>query len=147
MAKKKQWIELIEEMDTPISPFSNHVLRHVLIPELLGEEEASILYWAGKAIARKLQVEDMSDLPSFFEKANWGTLTLIKERRHEKHYDLVAPMMIPYRPLSMECGFLAQWMEHQSGFVSEATYEVKKKKPLTCRIIVRWDPKDKIEIF
>ncbi|MDQ0256459.1 putative hydrocarbon binding protein [Evansella vedderi] len=147
MSKKKQWIETIEEMDTAVSPYSNHLLRHVLIPELLGEEEESILYWAGKAISRKLKAEEINDLPLFFEKANWGTLTLMKERRNEKQYDLLAPQMIQDRPFTLECGFLAQWTEFQTGFITEATYEIKKKKPLTCRITVRWDPKDKVMMF
>ncbi|ADU31401.1 YslB family protein [Evansella cellulosilytica] len=144
MAKKKQWIDTIEELNMEVSAYSNHLLRHVLLPELLGEDEESILYWAGKSVARKLKTEQLDDLSLFFEKANWGTLSLLKEKRTEKHYELVAPLMIHERPVTLECGFLAQWTEQQTQYVTEATYEVKKKKPLTCRIIVRWDNSDPI---
>ncbi|MFA9558661.1 DUF2507 domain-containing protein [Evansella sp. AB-rgal1] len=140
MSKNDQWLQRIDSLNLDVSAYSNHILRHVLLPELLGEEEESLLYWAGKSLSRKLQVED---LPTFFEKANWGTLTLEKEKKNERHYELVAPLMEHERPFSLECGFIANWTERQVEFITEATYELKKKKPCTCKIIVRWDTKDR----
>ncbi|MDG5786924.1 DUF2507 domain-containing protein [Evansella sp. AB-P1] len=144
MKNKKQWIDTVEEMNVDVSAFSNHLLRHVLLPELLGEEEESLLYWAGKSIARKVNVENFEDLPAFFEKANWGQLTLVKEKRNERIFELISPLMHHNRPFTLECGFLACWTEMNEGFITEATSELKKKNPCTCRIIVRWDLKDSL---
>lgn len=143
MKREKQWLKKIEELDEAVSPFSNHLLRHILLPEILGEDENEILYWAGKSVARKLY-DEMSemDLTHFFQKANWGELTLIKEKKKELQFKLVAPHMIKERPFTLECGFLAQWMEKEKGFITEATYNVKKKDPCTILITVRWDIHD-----
>ncbi|MBU9721201.1 MULTISPECIES: YslB family protein [Bacillaceae] len=143
MENKSKSLELNEEnMNVPT--YSYQLLRHMLIPELLGKEEEMILYWAGKSIARKLYEDGVPELSSFFEQASWGTLSLLKEKRTEKQYELIAPLMEKDRPLTLECGFLAQWTEFQQGFITEATYELKKKKPCTYRIIVRWDKGDPV---
>ena len=52
--------------------------------------------------------------------------------------------MIKDRPFTLECGFLAQWVELERGFVTEAAYEVKKNNPCTVKITVRWDSSDPI---
>lgn len=145
MKNMDQWTTKIEQLDDCISPFSNHLLRHILLPEILGKEEEAILYWAGKTLARKL-FDSMHEkgLNEFFNKANWGELTLIKEKKKELLFELVAPYMVKDRPFSMECGFLAQWMELEKGFITEATYNVKKSEPCTVRITVRWDVSDPV---
>ncbi|SDZ53388.1 Protein of unknown function [Evansella caseinilytica] len=141
---KRRWLQTIEDTDNQVSAYSNYLLRHALLPELLGEEEEAVLYWAGKAIARKVAEVEPEELPFFFEKANWGSLQLVKEKGTEKHYELTAPFMHQDRPFTLESGFLSQWTENQTGFTTEANCEVIKKKPCICRIIVRWDPKDPV---
>ncbi|MBU9710953.1 DUF2507 domain-containing protein [Evansella tamaricis] len=147
MGNMKKKFDLVgEEMNTTVPTYGFQLLRHLLLPELLGEEEEMILYWAGKALARKLTDEDITDLVHFFEESSWGTLSLVKEKGTEQHYELIAPLMDKTRPLTLECGFLAQWTERKVGFITEAAYELKRKKPLTFRIIVKWDKSDPIGI-
>lgn len=145
--KEKQWLNKMYESDDTASPFSSYLLRHVLLPEILGEEEETILYWAGKSLARKLYDETSGadlELATFFEKANWGQLTLLKEKKKELVYELVAPHMVKERPFTLECGFLAQWVEMANGYITEAAYDVRKNDPCTIRITVRWDLSDPI---
>ncbi|WP_280769837.1 YslB family protein [Salipaludibacillus daqingensis] len=131
------------QQDSQVSAYSYDLLRHELLPELLGEDEAMILYWAGKSVARK-KIEQLESFNStdFFMQANWGTLKLEKEKRQERVYELVAVHQNKDRPFSLETGFLAQMIELEKGVVSEASYSIKRKKPLTISIIVRWDKKD-----
>ncbi|WP_078595120.1 DUF2507 domain-containing protein [Evansella clarkii] len=148
MKKKSQMIREIEDVNETVPAFSNHILRHVLLPELLGKEEEMILYWAGKALYRKLASAQavLEDKASFFSAAGWGDLELIKEKRTELHYELVAPRMEKGRPFTLETGFLSEWNENETGCITEATYEVVKKDPCTCRITVKWDPKDQVNL-
>ncbi|QKS71981.1 DUF2507 domain-containing protein [Paenalkalicoccus suaedae] len=123
--------------------YSYDLFRHELLPELLGEDEEIILYWAGKALARKKHEEIETDgLATFFEKASFGALTLLKEKRSERIYELTTNDYQPKRPFSLEAGFLAQLTELEMDLLAEATYEVKKKKPTCLHITVRWDKKD-----
>jgi len=133
------------QQDSQVSAYGYDLLRHELLPELLGEDETMILYWAGKTLARK-KMKELESICSedFFIKANWGRLTLEKEKRQENLYELVSFHQQKDRPFSLETGFLAQLTEIQKGVISEASYSIKRKKPLTVSIIVRWDKKDSI---
>lgn len=143
--KKQHLLERQSEETPESTTFSYELLRHVLLPELLGEDEEMILYWGGKSIARKLASEELDNLENFFERADWGTLSLVKEKKSTRVYELVAPLMEKGRPISLECGFLAQAIERLQGYVTEASYEMKKKNPYTCRITVKWDIADPVQ--
>ncbi|SER90947.1 DUF2507 domain-containing protein [Salipaludibacillus aurantiacus] len=133
-----------EEERTPQVPaYSYDLLRHELLPELLGNDETVILYWAGKSIARnKMSAIESLGIENFFKEANWGKVQPAKEKRNERIYELEAPHQNSERPFSLEAGFLAQLLEMEKGVVSEASWEIKRKKPLTAAITVRWDKKD-----
>lgn len=131
------------QQDSQVSAYSYELLRNELLPELLGEDETMILYWAGKTLARKkVKLLESINSSHFFKMANWGTLTLEKEKRHERLYELVATHQLIDRPFSLEAGFLAQLIELEKGVITEASYTIKRKKPLTISITVRWDKKD-----
>ncbi|WP_096435992.1 DUF2507 domain-containing protein [Alteribacter populi] len=132
--------------DTPDPSFSYELLRHLLLPELLGEEEESILYWAGKTLARKQPLSTVEEIQAFFYKAQWGVLKVLKEKKNEQTFELAATKLTrEHAPVSLEAGFLAEQYQIQRGCYTEAAYELKKKKPLTFHIIVKWDPKDTTE--
>ncbi|UCZ52184.1 YslB family protein [Bacillus shivajii] len=143
--KKNDLLEQEEKETTVSSTFSYDLLRNVLLPELLGEDEEMILYWGGKSIARRIDSENLQDLEAFFKHAGWGSLSLLKEKKSERLYELVSPITTQDRPISLECGFLAQAIEQQYGFITDASYEIKKKKPYTCRITVKWDSGDPVK--
>lgn len=131
-----------EEIQSQISQSSYHILRHELLPILLGEEEEIILYWAGKSLARKQKIMTEQELSSWFQEVNWGRLELKKEKRSERLYEITTFSQETERPYSLETGFLAQLVETEKELLAEAFYEIKKKKPVVLQVTVRWDKKD-----
>lgn len=138
MFKKRKEREIPET----IPGFSYDILRNDLIPELLGEDESMILYYSGKHLARKHQERAIEDPVLFFEQAGWGQLTLLKEKSKQSHYELETPFQVNERAFSLETGFLAQLKEIRDGVVSEGSYTIKKKDPLTVAITIMSDVKD-----
>jgi predicted hydrocarbon binding protein len=133
-----------------ISGFGYELIREVLLPDLLGKDTASILYWAGKNLARKYPLETVEDIITFFDKAGWGTLTVASERKDELEFELTSPL-IEARLFSkeectfqLEAGFLAQQIEQQKKLVTE-TYEQQKKRAKKIIFTVKWDRKDTLE--
>ncbi|SDN57266.1 DUF2507 domain-containing protein [Alkalicoccus daliensis] len=131
-----------DETQNLISPYSYDVLRHELLPILLGEEENIILYWGGKSLARKHKLMETEALQNWFQEANWGRLELIKDKKNERTYEVTTSSYEADRPYSLETGFIAQMVELEKELLAEASYEVKKKKPVVFQITVRWDKKD-----
>lgn len=141
----------ISATDPALVPaFGYELLREVLIPDILGRETASILYWAGKALARKYPLQSVEDIIAFFQQAGWGTLQIKTEKKNELEFelssDLIKNRFNEYVDchFQLEAGFLAQQMETQKQVIAE-TYEHPKKKLATVSFTVRWDKKDSIE--
>jgi predicted hydrocarbon binding protein len=132
-----------------ISGFGYELIREVLLPDLLGKETANILYWAGKNLARKYPLETLDDIIAFFEKAGWGTLTVINARNDELEVELTGPIVTTRFTLNENCtfqleaGFLAQQIEQQKRCVAEA-YEQQKKRAKKVLFTVKWDKKDEV---
>ncbi|PTL38716.1 DUF2507 domain-containing protein [Alkalicoccus saliphilus] len=127
-----------------VPAYSYDILRHELLPLLLGEEEEMILYWAGKSLARRLHLQSQEELERFFNEANWGRLTLVKEKRHGRLYEIESTGTDPSRPFTLEAGVIAQAVEKDKGLLAEASCTVSKKAPLILHIAVEWDKKDPV---
>ncbi|NUK30729.1 YslB family protein [Parageobacillus sp. VR-IP] len=136
--------------DISISAFGAELLRQIVLPELLGKETANILYWAGKSLARRYPLETVSDIITFFEKAGWGTLSIVEEHKDELHVELSGDIIVARFTLhehctfQLEAGFLAQQIEQQKRLVTEA-FEQQKRRENKALIIIKWDRKQKIE--
>jgi len=136
--------------DLQISAFGYELIREVLLSDLLGRETSSILYWAGKSLARKYPLETIESVVSFFEKAGWGTLTVTSERKDELEFQLTSPLIAARFSSKKECtfqleaGFLAQQIEQQRKCTTEA-YEQQKKLSKKVIFTVKWDKKDTLE--
>ncbi|TVP83378.1 MAG: DUF2507 domain-containing protein [Alkalicoccus sp.] len=133
-----------QEQQNTIPAYSYDVLRHELLPLLLGEEEEMILYWAGKSLARRLNLQSPEELKHFFYEANWGRLSLIKNKRNGGLYEIESTCTDPSRPFTLEAGVIAQTVEKDKGLLAEASCTVFKKSPLTLHIVVEWDKKDSV---
>ncbi|RBW71638.1 DUF2507 domain-containing protein [Bacillus taeanensis] len=120
-----------------ISSFAYKILRNELIPELLGKEQEAILYWAGKALARKFPLQTIEDITHFFEKAAWGELHLTKDKKQEKHFEFIPKF--ENSSFKLEAGFLAEQIQQQTNFMTE-TFEQPKRKAM--QFIVKSDRKD-----
>ncbi|UOY94236.1 YslB family protein [Ectobacillus sp. JY-23] len=134
----------------PVNAFAYELIREELLPDLMGKEASRILYWAGKNLARKYPVDTVEDILAFFEKAGWGTLSIVEQKRRELQLELTGPLVTErYRSkrettYQMEAGFIAQQLQQQRKVITEA-YEEQKKRSNKVLFIVQWDAKDTIE--
>lgn len=96
-----------------MNQFGYNLIRNEVLKDVLGKEHDQVLYWIGKSLARKYPIETMDELPNFFLKANWGVLTLEKEKRNHYIYFLNGDWMgkEDTRCYQLEAGFLAQQFE------------------------------------
>lgn len=122
MQIKKSIVE--QEVD---SSFAYTLLRNDLLPELLGQEEETILYWAGKHLAKKYPLSSIEEICDFFQKAKWGTLSVVKEKPNTIVFELAPPDPSP-RHFKLEAGFLAEQFALMKERVTEAFEQVKRKR-------------------
>ncbi len=111
------------------SSFAYTLMRHDLLPELLGNEEETILYWAGKHLARKYPLSTAEEICDFFQKASWGTLSVLQEKANRLVFELIPNEPVPAH-FKLEAGFLAKQYETITACITEAFDEVKKKRVL-----------------
>lgn len=120
--------------------FGYEIIRDYVLPDILGEHEADILYWAGKSLARKFPLFTLDEAADFFRQASFGELTLQSSGKDELIFSLV-PTKAEQRCFKLEAGFLAQQKQKIDGFVTEAYDEVSVKKK-KVRITLKWDLRD-----
>ncbi|HZG70025.1 MAG TPA: YslB family protein [Chondromyces sp.] len=124
--------------------FGYELIRDVLLVDILGKDANEILYWAGKSLARKFPCSTIEELATFFNEAGWGTLTLEKESKREKHFELSGTvvhrrLMIQQEPaFTLESGFLAEQIGIQEKAASEAINDIQKRSN-TVMIKVKWE--------
>lgn len=131
------------------------ILRDALLPELLGDDQGAIGYWAGKSLARKFPVGNPSDAAIFFAQAGFGTLTLEKQTAQMTRWQLAGkPVQLRLKmgaeaDFTLEAGFLAEMMSQQLGVVTEAELTETPRKLRTQAVIfdVYTDPDDLIPDF
>lgn len=137
--------------NSTVPAYGYEMLRQVVLPDLLGKEAEAILYWIGKNIARKIQLDNLEDIPSFFQKMGWGTITLIKEEKKTMEFELTGEL-ITYRfknkaeySFQLEAGFLAETVQQHKKCMTEA---VEKQKRRSNKVIftVQWEPSEKVEL-
>ncbi len=121
----------LEELQTTGAGYD--ILRYVSLPDLLGEEAPSLLYFMGKNLARKMDIETMSDVAYIFEQLGWGRLEMIKEKRKELVFTLLsdavvqrlkAPIETEFR---LEAGFLAESIQLIKEVECECTEDINHK--------------------
>ncbi|WP_242145654.1 MULTISPECIES: YslB family protein [unclassified Bacillus cereus group] len=149
MSKNKVDIESLQ--DISLNAFAYELLREELLPDLIGKELNEILYWAGRNLARKYPLETIEEVIHFFEKAGWGTLSIIEHKRREMHFQLTGPLIIErekqkrHSSYQLEAGFIAEQIQKQRNVVAES-YEEQKKRSDSITFLVKWDVKDIIEV-
>jgi hypothetical protein len=131
-------------MEAEINQFGYDLIRNDVLRDLLGKDHDTILYWVGKSLARKYPVATVEEVITFFEKANWGTLSRIKEKKQEQLFELSGPWMykLDQRCYQLEAGFLAQQIETWTNSITGTTYTEKKGSIL---FKVETDKKDSVE--
>lgn len=131
----------MDEKLIPLSHFDNlpeptaghDVLRYISMPDFLGQEKETILYFIGRNLARKINIETIDDLYYLFDKFRWGTLELVKDRRRTLTFHLMSddvatrlmsPFQIDYR---LESGFIAEAIEKITQRTCECTDSVNER--------------------
>lgn len=133
-----------------IPSFGLDLLRDYLIPEILGDEAPHIMYWAGKDLARKFPLNSLEAVIDFFEKASWGKLSIVKEKKDELRLllegDVIAVRFDSQEnpTFKLEAGFIAEQLQAQKEFYTESYDEMDNRKKQVM-IIVKWDRKETID--
>lgn len=108
-------------------------LRYIGLPEILGKEADSLLYFMGKNIARNIEIDSLETLILIFETFGWGKLELIKEKKKELIFHLMddsialklnGPFHTDFR---LESGFLAEAIQQIEGRECECMEEINKR--------------------
>lgn len=132
--------------DTGSAQFGYELIRDYVLPSILGQHEEEILYWSGKELARKFPLQDPTEIIQFFERANWGMLSLEKLSKSEASYRLAptadASKLIG-RKYSMEAGFIAEQYQNINGLLTEC-FASAKQKGAVIDFQVKWDNKTAI---
>lgn len=109
------------------------VLRYVSMPNFLGDEKDTILYFIGRHLSRQITIEKMEDIYYLFDTFRWGSLELVKDRRRTLTFHLMSddlaqrmesPFEIDYR---LEAGFLAESIETITERACECTETINKR--------------------
>jgi len=125
---------MTESAQTPgLDVFALTLLRDRLLPELLQDDESEIIYWAGKALARDVDLTGVMALETFFMDAGFGFLTLTSKKPTEQVWRLDGPVVSArfdennHASFALEAGFLAQQTQQQLGTGAEAQWEANKQ--------------------
>src|SRR5699024_1088052 len=133
MAKKQEPVSLslLDELHTSGAGYD--VLRYISLPELLGSESNTLLYFMGRHPARRLDIKAIEDISYIFEKLGGGEIELGKEKRRELVRHLMADAVVQRlkSPLDaefrLESGFLADAIQIMKGTECECTVEINCK--------------------
>jgi predicted hydrocarbon binding protein len=141
----KDQLSQFENLHT--SGIAYELIREVLIPDLLGQELPSILYWSGKSIARKYPLSTTEEIIHFFKDAGWGDLTIQEQKSSEITFELSGDFITARNQsrkgtsYQLEAGFIAQQIEFIQQMLTEA-FEEQKKRNNKVLFTARWDKKD-----
>lgn len=99
------------------------VLRYIGLPEILGKESDTLLYFLGKSLARKLEIDSIDTLITIIESLGWGKLDLIKEKKKEIVFQLMSDSIVQKLKSPIETDFRLE-----SGFIAEAIQQITGKE-------------------
>ncbi|UOY90232.1 YslB family protein [Bacillus glycinifermentans] len=138
---------LAQLKELEVSAYAYELIREVVLPDMLGQDYADMMYWAGKNLARKFPLESWEDIPAFFHDAGWGTLTMVHSKKQELEFELEGPLVsnrlkFQKEPcFQLEAGFIAEQIQQMNEHIAES-YEQVKKRAGKVVLTVKWDLKD-----
>lgn len=109
------------------------VLRYISLPELLGPESDTLLYFMGRNLARKFKFDTIEDIYQLFDKLGWGKLELVKNKRKELIFSMMSDSVVNRLKATfktefrLEAGFLAESIQQLKETEAECTEEINKK--------------------
>ncbi len=113
--------------------FINQLYRDFLLPEILGKDTTTILYWAGKRISRHYNLSSFDDLVDFFTHAEFGKLEKVKERRTSTIFELSGQTVSDRlnsdsKEFSLEAGMIAEALQEESNRTTECEIKILDKE-------------------
>ncbi|WP_373892996.1 YslB family protein [Virgibacillus sp. CBA3643] len=123
MAQKQDSLSVsqLDELHTAGAGYD--VLRYIGLPEVLGTQSNTLLYFMGRNLARKLDIKALEDIYYIFDKLGWGNLELIKEKRKELVFHLMADAVVQRLNASFHTEFRLE-----AGFLAEAIQMINEKE-------------------
>lgn len=109
------------------------ILRYIGLPSMLGHEKNDILYFFGRNFARQFDITEMDDIDYIFQKLNWGNIELIKVKKHQLTFHLMADVIaqrlaLPVDPeFRIEAGFIAEIVQKLNNRPCECMESVNKR--------------------
>src|SRR5699024_2662950 len=85
-------LSMLENLHTPGAGYD--ILRYISLPDLLGKESSTILYFMGKNLARKFEFETLEDIYYFFQQIGWEILS--SSRRDEENLSSICSRILSY---------------------------------------------------
>ncbi|TXL62536.1 DUF2507 domain-containing protein [Cerasibacillus terrae] len=125
--KEKLSISSLENLHTNGAGYD--VLRYIGLPDLLGREKDTILYFMGRKLARNFAINTLGDVIYFFEQMGWGKLELIKEKRNQLIFYLLADSVVQRLQTTIKVDFLIE-----AGFLAEAILILKE---INCECFIK----------
>lgn len=112
--------------------FLNSLYRDCILPQILGSDDQDILYWAGKHVSRKYDLSNIDELPEFFDMAQFGTLKILKQKKHSALFELSGQTVSDRldsgsEEFSLESGIIAECIEKQIQSPTEASAAINSK--------------------
>lgn len=120
--------------DIPSSTIGHEVLRTKVLPDLLGKEEDSILYFLGRNLAKSYPCSSLDEIGTFFGAMGWDHLALSKEKKNEYEFTLTGDLTtrrLTYQTeysYKLEAGFLAEQIALLTNELAECAYTPQSKK-------------------
>jgi len=102
------------------------ILRYVCLPDFLGSERETLLYYFGKNLARLLEIKTLDDIHYVFHKLQWGNLELIKDKRNHMIFHLMSDEVVHRIKSSITTDF-----RMESGFLAESIFKLTTR-PCEC---------------
>lgn len=124
-------VSSLDELHTAGAGFD--ILRYIALPEFLGDESPTLLYFMGKSLARKFDINTVEDISYIFDKLGIGKIELVKEKNREKIFHLLSDSVVLRLKSSikadfrLEAGFLAEAMEIIDGIECECVEEINQR--------------------
>src|SRR5699024_2329659 len=131
MQKSKLPITLLDDFHSTST--CHDIIRYLVLPDLLGHNSETLLYFSGRKLARKIEINDINDIYYFFQKINWGNLELVKEKKNELSLLLMSDEIVQrlkselLTEFNLEAGFLSEAMELVTGRPSECEVNINKR--------------------
>lgn len=122
---------MLDEFDS--ETVGQDVLRYVSLPNILGHEKETLLYFIGRTLAREIEMNSLDDLIYLFQKFRWGNLELIKDKKDQMLFHLMADEVVKRlqsqfeTEFRMEAGFIAEAVQRLTGRPTECTESINER--------------------